>query len=155
MGIEARKEGSHLILFQINQLAGDPSAVPYSVRVAPWHRGLLFSNINLECLMIHHGSATRSEARRAAGPSILNTKIIIAPSSASPTECIPVIIYRWLTSPYITSRIDFSDRFGCVVQQFFRPANWSSDCTRSDERDTHQPWPYRRPKPTHPAEHSP
>jgi hypothetical protein len=26
MGIEAIKEGSHLILFQINQLAGDPSA---------------------------------------------------------------------------------------------------------------------------------
>ena len=26
MGIEAIKEGSHLILFQINQLAGEPSA---------------------------------------------------------------------------------------------------------------------------------
>jgi len=73
--------------------------------------------------MIHDAGATRSEGREAADPSILNTKIIIALNAASPTERVPVIIYRWLTSPYITSRIDLSDRFGCVVQQFFRPAN--------------------------------
>jgi hypothetical protein len=77
----------------------------------------------------------RAAVREVTDPSMMNTMIIMPRAPLSPTECIPVVIYRWLTSPHITSRIDLSDRFGSIIKQFFRPANWPSACGQIQMRD--------------------
>ena len=69
MRIEVRKEGTHHIgfFFQINQLAGDPSAAVLRSSGTCHHFDVFESNP--ECLSIHDGIATRAGVRRTAGPS--------------------------------------------------------------------------------------
>jgi len=69
MRIEVRKEGTHHIgfFFQINQLAGDPSAAVLRSSGTCHHFNVF--ECDLECLSIHDGIATRAAVRRTAGPS--------------------------------------------------------------------------------------
>lgn len=68
MRIEVRKEGTHHIgfFFQINQLAGDPSAAVLRSSGTCHHFDVLESNP--ECLSIYDVIATRAGVRRTAGP---------------------------------------------------------------------------------------